>query len=189
MEGEAAVIKPFRDPIDLDKSPALSLIGKAAATLKGRKIGALVTDGVDGTRLKALLAAVEKEGAELALVAQRIGGVTQADGALLKVDMALSGAPSVLFDAVALLVSAEAVRPLLKDAAAIDWIRDAFGHLKVLGYEGPAEQLFEKGGIADDLDDGIIELNTAAGIKRFIGAAKLQRVWDREARLSDTPDE
>ena len=189
MEGHAAAIKPFRKPIDLDKSPALSLVGKAAPTLKGRKIGALVTDGIDGARLRALRAAVEKEGAELALVAPRIGGVKQADGELLAVDMALSGAPSVLFDAVALLISAEAVKPLLKNAAAIDWIRDAFGHLKVLGYGGPAEQLFEKGGIADDLDDGIIELDTATGIKRFIGAAKLHRVWDREARLSEEPDQ
>jgi catalase len=189
MEGEAAAIKPFREPIDLDKSPALSLIGKAIPTLKGRKIGALVTDGVDGARLRALRAAVEKEGAELALVAPRIGGVTQADGELLAVDMALSGAPSVLFDAVALLISEEAVGALLKNAAAIDWVRDAFGHLKVFGYEGPAEKLFEKGGISNDLDDGIIELNTAAGIKRFIGAAKLQRVWDREERLAGGAEE
>ena len=35
MEGEAAAINPFREPIDLDKSPALSLIGKAAPTLRG----------------------------------------------------------------------------------------------------------------------------------------------------------
>ena len=95
----------------------------------------------------------------------------------------------MFFDAVAVLLSEEGANLLLKNAAAIDWIRDAFGHLKVVGYEGPAEQLFEKGGMADDLDDGIIELHTAAGIKRFIDAAKKQRVWDREAHLTEASDE
>jgi catalase len=41
--------------------------------------------------------------------------------------MALSGAPSVFFDAVAIFASAEGVKPLLKNSAAIDGVRDAFG--------------------------------------------------------------
>ena len=48
--------------------------------------------------------------------------------------MALSGAPSVFFDAVAIFASAEGIKPLLKNSAAIDWVRDAFGHLKVIGH-------------------------------------------------------
>jgi catalase len=40
--------------------------------------------------------------------------------------MALSGAPSVFFDAVAILASADGIKPLLKNSAAVDWVRDAF---------------------------------------------------------------
>ena len=98
--------------------------------------------------------------------------------------MALSGAPSVLFDAVAIFASEEGIKPLLKNSAAIDWIRDAFGHLKVIGHTAAARPLFAKAGIADDLDEGVIELNAPASIGRYIEAAKQQRVWDREARLS-----
>ena len=76
-------------------------------TLKGRKIGALVTDGADGDRLEALRDALEKEGAELAIVAPKIGGVGLKSGKHLAADMALSGAPSVFFDAVAIFASAE----------------------------------------------------------------------------------
>ena len=43
---------------------------------------------------------------------------------------------------------------------------------------------FAKAGVADDLDEGVIELGTPASIGRYIEAAKQQRVWDREARLS-----
>jgi catalase len=184
MEGERAEITPYKAPVDLDPSPALSLVGKAKPTLKGRKIGALVTDGADGDRLDALRDALDKEGAELAIVAPKIGGVHLKSGKHLPADMALSGAPSVFFDAVAIFASAEGVKPLLKNSAAIDWVRDAFGHLKVIGHSAAAQPLFAKAGIGDDLDDGVIELDTRASIGQDIDAAKQQRVWDREARLA-----
>ena len=184
MEGERAEITPYRTPVDLDPSPALSLVGKAKPTLKGRKIGALVTDGVDADQLEALRDALEKEGAELAIVAPKIGGVRPKSGKHLAADMALSGAPSVLFDAVTIFGSEEGIKPLLKNSAAIDWIRDAFGHLKVIGHTAAARPLFAKAGIADDLDEGVIELNAPASIGRYIEAAKQHRMWDREARLS-----
>ena len=63
MEGTADAITPARDPIDMDLSPTLSLIKKAEPTLTGRKVAALVTDGVDDAVLDALRKAVEKEGA------------------------------------------------------------------------------------------------------------------------------
>jgi catalase len=37
MEGKRAEITPYQTPIDLDPSPALSLVGKAKPILKGRK--------------------------------------------------------------------------------------------------------------------------------------------------------
>jgi catalase len=181
MEGERVEITPYRAPIDLDPSPALSLVGKAKPTLKGRKLGALVTDGADGDELAALRDALEKEGAELAIVAPRIGGVNLESGKHLAADMAMSGAPSVFFDAVAIFASAEGVKALLKNSAAIDWVRDAFGHLKVIGHTATAQPLFAKAGIAEDLDEGVIELNAKTSVRRYIDAAKQQRVWARLA--------
>ena len=107
MEGQADAITPAHDPIDMELSPTLSLIKKAEPTLKGRKVAALVTDGVDDAVLDALRKAVEKEGAVLAIVAPKIGGVTTAKGKKLPADQALSGAPSVFFDAVVALPSSD----------------------------------------------------------------------------------
>ena len=59
-----------------------------------------------------------------------------------------------------------------------------FSHLKVIGYTPAVEALFAKASIADDLDEGVVDISSAAGLKRFIEAAKLQRVWDRVARIS-----
>ena len=186
MEGERAEITPYQAPIDLEPSPALSLVGKAKPLLKGRKVGALVTDGADGARIEALRDALAAEGAEFAIVAPKIGGVHLKAGKHLPADMALSGAPSVFFDAVAIFASEEGIKPLLKNSAAIDWIRDAFGHLKVIGYTAAAKPLFAKAGIADDLDEGVIELDARASVGHYIEAAKQQRVWNREARLADS---
>jgi catalase len=186
MEGERAEITPYQAPVDLEPSPALSLVGKAKPTLKGRNVGALVTDGADGDRLEALRDALEKEGAELAIVAPKIGGVRLKSGKDLAADMALSGAPSVFFDAVAIFASAEGVNPLLENSAAIDWVRDALGHLKVIGHTSAAQHLFAKASLAEDLDEGVIELDRRPGAGQYIAAAKQQRVWARETRLSES---
>ena len=186
MEGERVEATPYLAPVDLEPSLALSLVGKAKPTLKGRKIGALVTDGGDGDRLEFLRAALDKEGAELAIVAPKIGGVDLKSGKHLAADMALSGAPSVFFDAVAIFASADGIKPLLKNSAAIDWVRDAFGHLKVIGHTSAAQPLFAKAGLADDLDEGVIELDARASVGQYIEAAKQQRVSAREARLAES---
>ena len=71
-------------------------------------------------------------------------------------------------------------------ALLLDWIRDALGHLKVIGYTAAAQPLFAKAGVADDPDEGVIELDARASIGRYIEAAKQQRVWAREARVSES---
>jgi hypothetical protein len=94
---------------------------------------------------------------------------------LLAADMALSGAPSVFFDAVAIFASEAGIKPLLKNSAAVDWVRDAFGHLKVIGHTAAAQPLFAKAGLADDLDEGVIELDGLASVGQYIKAAKHRR--------------
>ena len=183
MEGEADTITPASDPIELELSPTLSLIKKAKPTLMGRKVAALVTDGLDESVLGSLRTALEKEGAALAVVAPKAGGVKTASGKKLPADHALSSAPSIFFDAVALLPSEEGAGMLMKEAAAIDWLRDAFGHLKVIGYVAPAAPIFEKAAVAADADEGVVDLAGSAGIGDFIAAAKQHRIWERELSL------
>jgi catalase len=65
-----------------------------------------------------------------------------------------------------------------------DWIRDAFRPLKAIGHAAAAAPLFAKADLADDLDDGVIDIGSAAGVKAFIEAASRQRVRNREAALA-----
>jgi catalase len=153
--------------LSLPPSPALGLADKARPSLKGRTVGVLVGDGSDG--------AITSEGAVCKLIARKVGGVRLADGGALAADAQLAGAPSVLFDAVALVLSETAASAMVNDSAAIDFVRDAFGHLKALGYDDGAEGLLQAAGI--DLDDAAVVPLSKLG--RFTDAAGT-RQWSRE---------
>jgi len=165
-------------------SPALSIIGKAPQTLKGRVVGLLVTDGVDCGLIEALRAAIHKEGARLKIVAPHVGGAQTAGGKMLEADMQLAGAPSIFFDAVAVIVSDAGTRELAREAAALGFISDAFNHLKVIGYLPAAKPLLHRAGITDELvDAGVVKLDGANAVAGFIAAAKRTRIWDREPKV------
>jgi len=66
------------------------------------------------------------------IVAPKIGGVKLADGSNLPVNGQLAGTPSVLFDAIAVILSHESAKALSKENAAVEFVRDAFVHLKAI---------------------------------------------------------
>jgi catalase len=164
----------------LKASKPLSIALNGPKTFAGRKVGVLVTDGTDSELFEALKAAIEAEGATLEVIAPAVGGVTGSDGDRIEAQQKIGGGPSVLYDAVAVIPSKEGVQPLLKNAAAKDFVSDAFAHLKVVGYVDAAMPLFEKAGIAGDMDDGFIPLGTAKGPAAFIAACRKLRIWARE---------
>jgi catalase len=166
------------EPFDMAESPALRILGKYPETLKGRLVGLVVTDGSDGKIISATRAAVEAAGAQVQLIAPKIGGVTLADGSRLKVDRQLAGSPSVLFDAVALILSKPGCDLLLGEGAATDFAKDAFGHLKAIGYTPEAQPLLEKAGV---IPDGRV-VSLSKGSKTFAKAAA-GRQWDREPKV------
>ena len=181
MEGQAQTVTPAVEPKKLEPSPALSILAKAEPTLEGRKIGVLVTAGFDSALLHELQAAVEAERAVLVRIAPKVGGVINRAGNLLEADAALSGAPSVFFDAVVILASAAGAQALAKEAAAIDWLRDAFGHLKVIGHTSDAAELLTAAGVQPDA--GVIPIDSKVAIRQFLDLAKQGRLWDREPKL------
>jgi catalase len=165
----------------LRKSPALSIQLNGPAGFKGRKVGALVTDGVDSAILQALRAALEKEGALLELVAPHVGGVEASDGSWIEAAQQLRGGPSVLYDAVALLPSEDGVEILMQEPTARDFVADAFAHCKFIGYVKAALPLFGKAGVMDSRDDGCIALAGPEGCAQFIATCRALRFWAREA--------
>ncbi|HBV13151.1 MAG TPA: catalase HPII [Brevundimonas sp.] len=166
------------EPIDLEPSPAVRLIGKYPDSLKGRKVGVLVTDGADGAVVKAVQDAAKAAGAAVEIIAPKRGGAKLKDGSMLKADHQLAGAPSVLFDAVALVLSADGCQQLLTEGAAVDFAKDAFGHLKAIGHTPEAQPLLDKAGV--EADAGVVDLSN--GADAFIKPAAT-RQWNREPKV------
>ena len=187
-------ITPAEAPVeakDMEPSPALSLLAKAEAnpTFEGRKIGCMVTDGSDGDLIAKLKAAATKAGAKFELIAPTVGGIITAGGEDLPADHKVDGGPSILFDAVAIIPSAEGGAELALQAAAVNWLRDAYGHLKVIAYLPTAEPLMVKGGLSDadpDVDKGLISLAFSSP-EAFIEQAAAGRVWAREPSVRPAP--
>jgi catalase len=65
-------------------------------------------------------------------------------------------------------------------AAAINWVRDAFGHLKAIGFNDAARPLLEKAGVVPDDKLGVVSFEAGRGLESFIATAKKHKVWDRE---------
>jgi catalase len=164
----AASARPTRG--DLPPSPALSILAKFTPTLQGRKIGVLIADGTDQAAVKALSKAVNTAGGQVAIIAPKLGGASG-----LTADFQLAGGSSVLFDAVAIMVSAEGAEMLAKQAGAVAFVHDAFQHLKVIGHSATALPLLQKAGVVQDA--GVVD------VAAFVAAAEKGRIWDREPKV------
>ena len=174
MPAAPAAAAPVKD---MAPSPALQIIGKMKDTLEGRCVGILINDGSNGAIVEALKSAVVAAGAKVKIVAPKVGGAKLADGTLMPAGGQLAGTPSVMFDAVAIVLSDAGATMLCEEGAAIDFVRDAFGHLKALAVDRGGQALLQKAGIAPDA--GVM---SAGDTKAFIKAAKT-RQWDREAKV------
>jgi catalase len=162
---------------DLALSPALRIVNgpRAPTDIKGHVIGVLVADGSEAAAVDKLKAAIKKAGAVAKVIAPKIGGAKGADGTLIPADGQLAGTPSVTVDAIALVLSDTGCAALMKEAAAVQFVMDAFGHLKAIGATDAAKPLLDKAGV--EPDEGVVGLGA-----EFIAAAA-KRFWDREPQV------
>lgn len=169
--------------MDLPALKELSIINNGPNSFKDRKIGVLVSDGVDAKLVASLKAAATKEGAEVAIVSPKIGGVTASDGSHIDADTRLNGGPSVLFDSVAILVSPEGASQLSTDSNAKDFISDAYSHLKFIAYNDAAKVLLDKAGVGGNIDDGFVQIAKSDDSTDFVNACRKLRLWSREPKI------
>lgn len=185
MEHKIEASRAASAPFDMPASPALSQYTKAPESLMGKKLGVLLTEGSPAKLVDALKAAAKKEGASVAIVGLSRGAIKLDDGQELAPDHFIDGAPSVLFDAIVLAPGEGAMQELERKPAAVNWIRDAFAHLKTIGWIARTRPLFEKASVQQHLesDAAIVALDDAS-VEAFIESAKGHRNWDRESEMA-----
>ncbi|MDB5459698.1 MAG: catalase [Caulobacteraceae bacterium] len=167
--------KAAKAPVDMKPSDALSIHKNMKTTLEGRSVGVLIADGSDATELTSVVDAITGAGGRPLIVAPKVGGAVLSNGKRMKADGQLAGSPSQIFDAVAIVLSEDGCKGLMGQGAAVQFVMDAFGHLKAIGASAAAKPLLDKAGVKADA--GVTDLS-----KTFIEAAS-RRFYDREPDL------
>ncbi|MEQ8700030.1 MAG: catalase [Bauldia litoralis] len=175
-------IQPAVQPSKMKPSPALSMYGNGKTSLAGKKIGLLVTHGFPRALQRSLERAAKSEGAMVSPLALHAEPVEDDDGNSLEPDHFLEGAPSALFDAIVVAPGPEGAEALAERPIAVDWIREAFSHLKVIGFTDAAEPLLNRAGIAADQDPAIVRLK-GRQVGELIEQAKRHRYWERAKHI------
>lgn len=169
---------PGRTPIDLPVSDKLSILKNGPDRFEGRKLGLLVTDGADADLVGGLMDAVEEAGGTVEVVAPKVYGVTLSNGKILAAQQKIDGGPSVLYDAVAIIVSEDGAADLKAMHPARAFAADAYAHAKFMALSEAAGALLDAAGVTDR-DDGMTVLSGKAEAAGFIKACCKLRYWDR----------
>ncbi len=172
------------------RSPALSLLHRPGETVRGRKVGLLIADGVRAADVKACREHLEAKGAVVETIAPHGGQVPASDGGTVSVDRALPTVGSVIYDAVVVLGAPEG--PAAQ--AMRDFTAEAFRHGKALGaLRGGVDLLQSTPLVAQGIrmaapggqesDRGVVTSRTDGGggfFEAFEEALAGGRHWDRE---------
>lgn len=135
---------------DLKPSPALSILQNGPKSFAGRTVGVMLSDGFPMASLKKLSDALKAEGANMKLVAPHVGLVKADDGKAYRADEKIGGGPSVLYDAVVLLIAEDGSKEIADMPAARDFVADALAHQKFIAHTVAAKTLVDAaGGKAD----------------------------------------
>ncbi|BCO37373.1 catalase [Mycobacterium heckeshornense] len=191
---------PDEQPVDdkMPASPALSQLNTAAEGIQTRKIAVLAANGVDVRGTDRLLRAMRQRGAVPEVLAP-VGGGSLAGGAGgdLAVDRAITTVASVLYDAVIVPCGPESVAALSDDGYAVNFVTEAYKHLKPVGAFGTGIELLRKAGVAEQLADGpdvvsslgVVSTTAAEDsmpdefFDAFASALAKHRAWDRDTAM------
>jgi len=184
--------EPAIPPHDMPASPALSILQNGPASFAGRKVGVLLSDGFDAALLSDLVSALQAEGAMCEIIAPKACGAASLDGSMIPANYAIAAGPSVLFDAVALLMSESGAETLARDFTACDFVKDAFVHCKVIGFVPAALPLLSAAGVNPAADEGLIDLQEGPaqsgepsdGVALFVQICRQLRIWGREMAVT-----
>jgi catalase len=198
-DGDPKKFQPKRTTQEIASSPTLSMLENPnfpKDTIKTRKIAMLLADGFDDAAVAGMTKALLTAGAAPKIGAPRLGSVTGADGAQLKVDFSFLTGASVLFDAVYIPGGDQSVAALTQEAEASEFVNEAHKHCKPIAASGAGVgllakslgQKFSEGNTTGKLiasDQGVVTSRgplTANFTAEFVKAIAQHRHWERENR-------
>jgi catalase len=203
-DGNIKQFQPKPRSSSLERSAALSMANTIKDGIDTRKVAFLVADGFDDGALSAMKKALTGAGAQVKVVAPRLGTLTGAKGTQVPIDFSFLTAGSVLFDGVYLPGGDASVEVLKGDAKALIFVQEAYLHCKTIAASDVGVKLLvaahpgqerRSGSHAEAvIQDPTALLTTDPGIivgrvakigplaEQFIKAMAHHRHWDRELK-------
>lgn len=202
-DGQIKRFQPKPRTSSLERSASLSMANTVKDGIATRKVAILAADGFDDGAFSIIKKALTSAGAQVKVVAPRLGTVTGAKRTQVPIDFSFLTAGSVLFDAIYLPGGDASVEILLGDAKALIFVQEAFLHCKSIAAtdagvklllaahpgqdrrsESHSEAVMDPTGLLTT-DPGIL-VGRGAKIgslaQEFIKAIAKHRHWDRELK-------
>jgi catalase len=180
--------KPIKSKVLI--SPALSMANTVFDTIKSRQIAILIADGFDSASVKLVKTQLEKQGAQVKMVAPRLGQIKGEDKSTVEADQSLFTTSSALFDALYIPGGKNSVEALLQEHAIYEYLKDAFIHGKTIASTNLGEQIVQAAcrcpvanqAVESNPDNGIILSKQQADdnfVSQLSGAIAKHRHWSR----------
>lgn len=176
----------------INSSPALSIIlSNTKKSIQSRNIAFLAADGCEDADLATMHTALTNQGAQVKIVAPRLGYLTTAGGERVKIHFSLLTASSVLFDAVYIVDGQKSVQALGKNPATLEFISEAYKHCKTIASAATGKEILRSLPMLspDASQPGVIlpKSSTESLANAFIQAIAQHRHWDREKKFQTQP--
>ena len=174
-------------PLAVESAPELSMAHGPRDSVVSRQVAVLAADGVDGTQLATVTAALAAAGAHPELIAPS-ATVRLADGTERPADRTLLTAPSVIYDGVFVPGGEASAAGLAADADAVAFVGEAYKHAKTLGASGEGVDLLRAALPAARPGDGPAIAGVVTGragdvgglVQTFIAALAQHRHFSRQ---------
>ncbi|MCL5800997.1 MAG: catalase HPII [Gammaproteobacteria bacterium] len=197
-DGDVRQFQPKPVKKTIGNSPALSMANTIKDSIRTRKIAVLAADGFDDTALSGMKQALTAAGAQVKVVAARLGNLKSVKGKEIKIDFSFLTTSSVMFDAVYIPGGENSVTTLKSQANVLQFVSEAYKHCKTIAATGEGVELLQHAsqGVAKIVaanpsqdhtvaEDGVIFSRNAQVGKitaQFIKAVAQHRHWSRETK-------
>ncbi|MGH9944038.1 MAG: catalase, partial [Pyrinomonadaceae bacterium] len=192
-DGNVRQFQPKRVEQRIGSSAALSMADTVKDTIKTRKVAFVAADGFYGAALAAMKKALMGAGAQVKVVAPRLGFLKGTNGEEVKIDFSFITCASVLFDAVYVPGGDQSVATLKGEPDAVHFVQEAYKHCKAIAATGAGVELLRAaevgansaGGDQRMTEEGVVTSRDAQAGKvasDFINAIARHRHWGREKK-------
>lgn len=166
-------------------SDALSMENTVKDTIKSRKIGFILANGVDEKAVNSLKTKLEAKGATVEMIAPSVAAVKTSDGSSVIPKHSLTSTSSACFDALYICAGEQSSKELMASENkqnVLNFINETYKHCKALYFGNGTETIYDSSNVSmkKHEDPAVVTWENKKSDEQFITAISRHRVWELE---------